>query len=140
VDLEDDEFARLLRDLTALATRRAKKMADEYGGLRGAERRARIRALLLHEVKALGLREVKKGNSAWWWGGRFRTEKAWRHVAEHLTHELRGLFKRKKISWRTVRYYTRADVRDWFLDQAREKADEADASAHGLLRHIKLGT
>ncbi len=137
VDLEDAEFARLCKDLVTLAARRAKKMADEYGGLRGAERKARIRELLLHEVRSLALRSVKKGNSAWWWGGRFRKKEAWKHVADHLTDELRKLFKRRKVSWRTLRYYTAAEVKDWYIDQVREQVVGDTAAAHGLLRHIK---
>jgi hypothetical protein len=131
--MDDDEFEGLCRDIA----RRRKKRDAEYGGLRGADRKARIRTSLLAEVKALAMQTLKSGNSTWWWGGRFRSKKAWEHVAKHLTPELRRLFKRKRVSWRTVRHYTAKEVKGWHIEEARRDRGGEMAGSFGLLRHIE---
>ena len=124
-DLDDDAYRQLWRDHASATRQRAK---NRWPG----PTRTRLQELLVAELKALGFADLQRGgNSEWWWGGRFRYRHACEHVAKHLP---KGLFKQKRISWRTVRTYTREEFSSpWLLAEARR---EAQAKDPGLLRDL----
>lgn len=135
--MEDGEFKQLCKGIDEWIARRSKRRGREYGGLRGEERQERIRELLVQECKLLGYRSLPfGGNSTWWRGGRFPYVKAWKFLAtQKLPKDLRRLFKRARISWRTFRYHTRDALYGWHMDRAREELNAEIAATSGLLRH-----
>jgi len=97
-----------------------------------------LKGLLVADLKALGFANL--GRSDWWWAGKFRYRKACEYVATHLPKEAKRLFKKARISWKTVRALTAEEFTPlgferpvWFLDAAKR---DATPKRHGLLRHL----
>lgn len=127
-DLDEEEYRQVWRDLKSAAKRRRKRAVKEP---RGEARRARLEEVLVEAVKELA-RTFPRDYMP---GVRLFHQKTCKRIAAHLPPEARRLFKRKRVSWRTIRKYTAA-VADW---SRYDLEREALAAEPGLLRHFDLG-
>jgi hypothetical protein len=109
---------------------------------RDPERDARLTEILVGECKTAAIQVLgTKRQPEFWWGGRLRREKLYRHVGAHLPPAARQLLKRSQLGWHTVRKLAEVDedMKYWYLDDARREKNRRTAARDGLLARYLNG-